>query len=272
MRRLLSTTALAAMGLSGFLASALAADLPNNDFEPNVTPQQATERLARFYGSIHGGASILTNNTFSGIQTGPGGPPAALGSPANVNLDYDTGFNVGGALGYRLPYSWGGISPRIEGELTYQKNDVGNGSNFNGGNQVFSGSQDSLSLFANVLFDYDLLGTGKFKPYIGGGVGVAFLDSSVNYFPAANPAANITLREDSSANFAFQAIVGASYQVTKNVELFVDGRYFNAPNAEFDRSFTAPAGIAGLNSNVDGDFDGFRVNGGVRVSFDLFGG
>ena len=269
MRRCLPIAAIAAMGMT----TAFAADLPTNDngsFEQ--PPSNADSRLARFYGSVHGGASFLTDNTFSGTQTGPGGPPAAFGSPANVNLESDTGFTVGGALGYRLPYSWGGISPRLEGELNYQKNDVGSGSNFNGGNQVFSGSQDSLNLFANVLFDYDLLGTGKFKPYIGGGIGVAFIDSSVNYSPAANGAVNVALRESSTANFAFQAIVGASYEVTKSVELFVDGRYFNAPNAEFDRSFAAPAGIAGLNSNVDGDFDGFKINAGVRVSFDLFGG
>jgi opacity protein-like surface antigen len=62
---------------------------------------------------------------------------------------------------------------------------------------------------------YDFLPGAPLTPYIGAGVGVALEDGTSQL---------------SSPQFAYQAIVGVAWNITPQVRLSLDGRYFGTTN------------------------------------------
>jgi len=166
-------------------AAAQAADLP-----PPPAPAPAAWSM-----SVFGGASW-----YNSLEDGP------------VEIDYDTGFLVGGALGY-TPLDW----LRTEVELAYSSAD-GTGSVFD--MDVTSGSTDTLTILGNAWLGFNMLpvvgdpvndlGAGMgFSPYFGGGLGVGFL----------NPGDN------SDTSFAWQVGAGVRWTLASNIGLDVGYRY-----------------------------------------------
>ena len=127
---------------------------------------------------------------------------------SNSNATFNTGFVVGGALGYDF------IGLRVEAEGVYRENTgtlaVGGfsaGFNFN-----------EVAIMGNVY--YDFLAGSAIVPYIGAGAGVAFL----------NAGALGATRQ--STQFAYQGILGVGWNINPMFRLNLEGRYYGttAPN------------------------------------------
>ncbi|WP_120500826.1 outer membrane protein [Roseovarius sp. EL26] len=195
--------------------------------------------------------SLGFNQLFDTDQTGSSGPG---GAQANVASDFDGGYNLGIAVGTKIP-AWSGV--RAELALSYSENDAdsidfsGNGAGEEGNVQ---GDISSTSIFANLLYDIKTPHE-RFTPYIGAGIGAAFIDSSVSY-------GGLPVRiNDDDEVFAAQLIAGVAYKLNDRLDLTFDARYSRAFDVELTR--VGPAGPA----TVSDDFDNLSLNVGLRFGF-----
>lgn len=164
-------------------------------------------------------------------------------SGSTLELTFDPGYAVGGFVGYEFGNGW-----RTEGELTYRVNDVDGFLNLNA-----DGDVSSIALMANGFYDFDL--GSPFVPYVGGGIGVAYL--SVNDVGAlGNP-----LADDDDTVFAYQLGVGVGYQISPTVTLTADYRYFATADGDF---VTVPA-IGG--AQFDGEYSNSSFLVSARATF-----
>lgn len=167
----------------------------------------------------------------------PGGAPLAW------DTDFDTGLALSGQIGYKFNNGF-----RLEVEGAYSRYDVTGhagmtvgGVNIDGVNSAVStrgpanpanptvgaliadgqGQVSNFGLFANVFYD---INTGTaFKPYIGAGAGVNWVD--VNYRPSG-----VQVGSGNQAGLAYQLMAGASVELSPRAELF--GQYTYRANAE----------------------------------------
>lgn len=150
--------------------------------------------------------SDLTDSTVPGIT---------------VNTEFDTGLAFGAALGYDFNRF------RVEGEISYQKNDVDK----IGAQGVFfdaTGDATALSFLINGYFDF--VNSSAFTPYISAGLGFAQvefnnLDISGSGFPGSS---------DEDTVFAYQIGIGIGYAVTEKVTIDVKYRYFGTEDSKYD--------------------------------------
>lgn len=174
------------------------------------------------------------------------------GGPESVDVDLDTGFNIGVGVGASI-----GNNFRVEGELSYSDEDV-DGVAFSGNGPAaeinVSGDVRTVALFANGY--YDFVNTSQFTPYVGVGLGLARVDQDFVYGPGVRV-------DDSDTVFATQLIAGASYDLGDGFALTGDVRYRRFYDIEADRLAPTGANTGG----IEGDLDSFAVNVGVRFSF-----
>ena len=221
-----------------------------------------------FYVSTFGGGSFLNDGDFSGVsnpEAGVPGPTGTPGVPLDVDVDFSSSYTVGGAIGYQLPFSYLGVFyPRLEVEVSYLDNNVADGS-FNGGAQNFSGDQETLFIYVNNYSDIKFSPDQRFVPYIGGGLGVGFVESNILYAPPSASAATFGVIGDDAA-FAGHVAAGASYALADGLEVYSEGRYFRIQDVALERRFIG-GGADLFNAEVEDDIDGFTVTGGLRWRF-----
>lgn len=185
-----------------------------------------------FYVSGFGGITLLSESDFSQPGIGSG------------SFDYDAGFNIGGAVGYRWPFSL-----RTEVELSYRQNSIDTATVTIAGIGTISGSvSDSdvsaFAFMANAWYDID---TGSnFIPYIGGGLGGARID------------VDLAGTEFDDTVFAWQIGAGLGYKVTPGVVVSVDYRWL----ATTDPAFEDPGF-----PDVDSEYSSHNIMLGVRGHF-----
>ncbi|MCA3573558.1 MAG: hypothetical protein IOC86_06530, partial [Aestuariivirga sp.] len=154
--------------------SALAADAP-----VPVDP-------GHFYAGVFGGATWFSDNgadftlerpIISGALEEPAPSGNWLPQSGNVSLDTDTGFLIGGVLGY----AWGDTGLRTELELSYSQANLDgfdiDWDNWNDGpdgdDLDFDGDVSVTYIFGNLWYDFGhVFDMGGITPYIGGGLGV----------------------------------------------------------------------------------------------------
>ena len=78
------------------------------------------------------------------------------------------------------------------------------------------GEINQTGLFANAYYDFPV--NIAVKPYVGGGIGVSFVD--VDYSPS-----DIAVIDQDETLFAYQVKAGASYQLSSPIELFGEVAY-----------------------------------------------
>ncbi|NJN30156.1 MAG: porin family protein [Synechococcales cyanobacterium RM1_1_8] len=178
--------------------------------------------------------------------------------PFSVSIDSSTGFGLSGAVGYRFNRNF-----RTELELGYNRNTINqlevsditiNLSNdfayptlalpiplsvtYPGFKADLDGKLETWTVMASGYCDIDT--NRNFKPYLGGGIGIANLSASgIN---ADIPGLNQRLElNDNSASFIFQVKAGAAYQISDRglVSLgyrlqSLPGQSFEADGIEFD--------------------------------------
>ena len=222
------------------------------------------------YAGLRGGASMLTDSAVTA--------PAGDDYPAlDVTSRSDTGFAVSGALGHALGKGW-----RVEGELGYRKNGVDEidvkspgglvaiqfptfaalpesvqdrivaGAR---GRQAISGDVSMVTLMVNGYYDVEL-GAG-WRPYLGGGLGVAFVSLD------AESAGGVSLVDDRDTVFAYQAGAGVGRELVvpggRPVIVSLDYRYFGTADATFTGDVTG----AEFETELDGHYVGIGLRFGL---------
>ncbi|MDH3596092.1 MAG: porin family protein [Rhodospirillales bacterium] len=119
-----------------------------------------------------------------------------------LDLDFDVGAAVGIIGGYRINSNF-----RVDAEVTYRNNDLSD----------FSGDISSWAFMANGYYDFQT-GT-NWVPYIGGGIGFANVEIDSG-------------GSDDDNVFAYQAGVGVAYEITPQLAVSLDYRFFGTADPE----------------------------------------
>ena len=164
------------------------------------------------YGEFRGGGLFV-----------PDSDVEVSGDSGRYTADYDAGFAISGAAGYRFDRHL-----RAEFEAGYQQVEVGDLIIPSVGD--LGGEWDVGVVTALVIVIYDIdYWDALAVPYVGAGIGLgyAMLDSK----PSA------VLRVDAgSAEFAWNALVGIRFRVFDNTLLSLGYRYLGITDPDFSRS------------------------------------
>jgi opacity protein-like surface antigen len=170
---------------------------------PSAVQAQSLQS-AGFYFGAEGGVNWLLNTTVNDSVFGP-----------VLAFQPQTGFALGGVIGYDF------VGPRVELEGVWRSNNVWM-QDLNP-SDLFSASGtaavNQISVMANAYYDFNA--GGKIVPYIGGGLGIAFIQGSA-FFTSYNATA-----------FAYQGIVGVGYNVNEAIRVNLDGRYYGTTSPTF---------------------------------------
>lgn len=172
-----------------------------------------------FYAAVRGGPAITTD-TRGGLSGG------------EDTVEFKTGFAGGAAVGYYLPFGL-----RAEGELgflyTRLKRD--------GGVEV-DGSIKNYLFMANGYYDVKVPLLGPFRPYVGGGIGVARVNDDHDVVLRTNcPVClsglppKIDVDEWRTA-LAYQARGGMLYEVNPWFDLSLGYRYLHIDGGHVDHA------------------------------------
>jgi OmpA-OmpF porin, OOP family len=176
---------------------------------PFAAQAQTPLQPGGFYIAAEGGANWIFSTSSTSTFNFAG--PSAFGTiSGNSNATFNTGWVAGGALGYDF------IGLRVEAEGVYRENTgtlaVGGlsaGFNFN-----------EVAIMGNVY--YDFLAGSAIVPYIGGGLGVAFLN------------AGALGQTRQSTQFAYQGILGVGWNIDQTFRLNLEGRYYGTTAPYFN--------------------------------------
>jgi opacity protein-like surface antigen len=247
---------LAAVGTTAIAAMA---------FPVAAQAQQSADVDSGVYVTGRIGASLPSDFNLEGVQDPQAPSPGAAGAPANVDANLDSEVAFSGAIGYKLPTRiFNLFEPSIELEYSRTENDVSGGS-FNGGNQTFGGEVEVQTFTVNYQSDIVWDDNQRVIPFIGGGIGIADVDSNVTYFPAAETSPTFVVTGSDTA-FTLQSNAGVRFELTQNVSLDARVRYQQVNGIDLERRFIA-GGNDAFNADVSGDYDSVNVLAGVRFSF-----
>ncbi len=165
------------------------------------------------------------------------------GGNSSGKLDYDTGWAGFATVGYGFEKNW-----RVELELGYRNNDATltkesrcyeegpSLASFEGGyggygcrSRSYSGDMTEYTAMVNVIYDVPL--TEKLDLNIGLGAGVDYVQLDLS---RSNGNSYV---DDSDTRFAFQAIAGLTYQITKRLDFTLTYRYLNVSEPEFSTRY-----------------------------------
>ncbi len=195
------------------------------------------------YFSVFGGASELDEQNSVGFQR-------------DLNINYDTGYLIGGAIGRRLFRNL-----RSELEYTFRSQDA-TSVVFNGNPVGNVGEfQNSHSAMFNLVYDL-VLGNGNFVPYIGVGAGLAFIDSRVTY------GTGVASLDGNDSSAAYQWMAGLAWRARPNMEAFVEYRFFEVMDPKLNR-FGGPGIGFSQNPNIllESEYQSNDIVAGLRFNF-----
>lgn len=193
-----------------------------------AVPVQATPK--GWYLSLGGGVNMPQDASF--VITPPGGPGAT------VPVEFDTGWAVMGSIGYRWDTNW-----RLEFELAFRQNDWESTPG-----PVNTGEISQFSQMLNVAYDIPL--SEHLTLSLGAGIGGNLIGLDVDAPPV------VSLDDDYV--LAGQLMASLSYQVSRQLELFLDYRYMVTDDPSHSFFF------AGLNRQLSYDVENHTVMIGMR--------
>jgi len=193
---------------------------------------QVTPFLQGSYVAISGGVVALED---ADIDYG--------GAFSNGNVQFEAGWAVSGAVGWRLLKYY-----RAEIEISHRENDVWNGC-FDCGS---GGSMNSTTYMANGYIDFPVYSFSGAVPYIGAGVGRAQLTQDLRAFSG-------TVSHSNAHAFAYQAIGGVEFPVLpRRMSVTLEYRYLATTRPLFQD-------VSGFYYHSDYDSHTFLV--GLRWGF-----
>ena len=219
-------------------------------FAGSISSEAQSREDGGYYISGFGGLAFQSGNTNT----------PANGTGNAIELDYDTGYSLGGSIGYKLPASSLFAGVRLELEASYREGDIDSGTDFFDRN----GDTSSFGVLANVLYDFDAIASDFFVPYIGFGLGLGGVESDVFLDLPDGTGGNTNQQFGGSTRtqFLYQGIIGATFPISDSFDLFIDGRYFSAGSVEFDL-----VGTDNSETPFDSDYDVVQVQAGFRFHF-----
>ncbi len=153
-----------------------------------------------FYVKGFGGATWPQSEDFQLNLKGGGGS-------GDSGLDYDTGYLLGIAGGYK-------VMPNVAVELEY----VYRNADADLKNTNIDASTESNAFMVNGIYKFPPVGPSQqLVPYLGAGIGMANLNVED---------LGVTADIDSDYKFAYQLIGGIGYELTPNLTLNTEARYF----------------------------------------------
>jgi len=186
-----------------------------------------------WYFELRGGLNYLTDSDIT-----------VSGTPGSIEAEFDAGYAVQGAVGYEHSSGFRG-----ELELGYRDNSLdafqSGGVTIPAGTLGLDWEVSALTVMANGYYAFDT-GTG-FKPFIGAGVGAAFLDAEASILGLSG--------SEDSTEFAYQGIVGIEYEIptdSMTVGLGIRYVYFATSDPDFD--------------GVETEYSSHNVLAGIRLS------
>lgn len=219
-----------------------------------------------FIVSGFAGRAFTTDADFEGTQNPEAGVPGAAGAEANINAEFKRATAFGGGVGYQLPFKyWKYFHPRLELEISSFKADVIEG-DFNGGGLNFAGDQQITSYLINNYSDITWKDGQKLVPFIGGGLGIATVDTNIEYQGGAPGAPNPTFAvagDDTTLTSTFGG--GLSYRAIENIEIYGEARFSTVYNVQQQRVFVPTGGVSADVDDINVTFGQFV--GGVRLRF-----
>jgi len=168
------------------------------------------------------------------------------GTPAELEASFKLGYVGSVSAGYATA-----AGPRAELEFAWRWNNPVDSteSALPALTGISTGKASSWAVMGNLLYDINT-GTG-FTPYIGVGAGIAQVRMDLGGF------------DDRDYVFAYQGIAGVAYNITNNLALTLDYRYFATLDPKFDLG--GPGALAG--STVEAEYRNHTVMAGLRYSF-----
>jgi len=134
-----------------------------------------------------------------------------------VKAKWKPGYLAGGNFGYKFNNGM-----RLEGEVSYRRNNS-NSISVNGVTiDNFKSVNDTLSYLFNTYYDIDT--ATDFTPYVGVGVGYV---TGYGRSEVSGSSSLFSLK-DNRDGLCWQAIAGVSYNLMCNTELSLDYRFFQA--------------------------------------------
>lgn len=150
---------------------------------------------------------------------------ATNNNATNHSWKNDSGYAIGGAVGYN--FAGMGLPVRAEAEYLYHDQFKYSATNSTTG--AFSSKIDIHTVFAN--FYYDIKTSTAFTPYVGAGLGVAWINQKVaSTFTGWTPTSHDGNYD--TTNFAWNVGAGVGYSVTDNVVLDLGYRYTSFGDAK----------------------------------------
>lgn len=162
------------------------------------------------------------------------------GAGINSDVDLEDDFAIHGMFGYAFQNGF-----RAEIESGWRENDIDSLGGTSG-----DGSVEALHLMVNGLYDFNT-GT-KFVPYVGAGIGAAFLSMD------GGAVGGLRVNDDDDTVFAYQGILGVAYRFHENLDAYLDYRYMSTLDANFNTS---------TNTEVETDYTDHRIMAGLRFYF-----
>ncbi len=233
----------AALAVAGCLSAgqAFAADIYKGDgggsYKDSPTPF-----APGIYFAVRGGAAFAQDTDFDFDALS-----------VNVENQYDTGYFVSGAIGKSLTGITGIGGLRGELEIGYFESDI---DAHNVGGTLFQGDDafgTTSGLFGLVNVFYDFNEFGRFKPFIGGGIGLARVEFDSHGVNLGG--ADTVVMDDEDTGFAYQLSAGANIALTETVDLELGYRFLGVTGVELEA-------VDGTASDVD--VENHIVYGGLR--------
>lgn len=203
----------------------------------SASAQSYEDTMKGLYFDLRGGLTSLSDSDLSN--------PAFSG----VEAEFDNGFGIEGAVGYEHPSGFRG-----ELALGYRNNDFDDlsvaGINFSSAGINVGGQVEALSVMANGYYAFDV--GGGFKPFIGAGIGIAFLDAELEL---SVPGFGVASASDDDTVFAYQGIAGVEYEIptdSATIALGVRYSYFATTDPDF--------------GGIEAEYGTHNIMVGVRIS------
>lgn len=158
-------------------------------------------------------------------------------------ISYDTGYTVGGAIGYMMEKF------RVEGEISYQANDVDSVSISGLGSVPVNGDVSALTFLVNGYYNFAT--GGPLTPYITAGLGYSKVEAD----------SDVGSEDDNL--FTYQLGVGVGYAMSETVTLDLRYRYLGFE--DFESSGYDPDFIANYTDTVE--ISSHNITIGMRFVF-----
>jgi len=190
---------------------------------------------AGFYLGAEGGVSFSESTKWQNAEELGAGPATFL-QGTHVNTDAGTGWVVGLNAGYRFDDMF-----RTELAVDYRSG--------------YSVSTSQAGLLDKYNVDIDAwtfmvngyiepFRFGAFKPYAGGGVGLAVVQSRNASLHFRGAFADLSLPDQTETNFAWQLGAGVAYELNERVTLDLGYRHLDAGQITVGSNTTASGGVA----------------------------